>query len=130
MATPNPLESSHKYGNPPPVSAKTYHIAGILTTVYGLDELPNVTEVACLWLLHPRLQNKEIMTPVAASVINAWNDNLRKKPSQSPKGLIAVAFDQRNHGTREVDKLANEAWRAGNPRHAPDMFSIYRTSSQ
>lgn len=36
-----------------------------------------------------------------------------------------MAFDQRNHGSREVDKLANEAWKSGNPNHAQDMFSIF-----
>ncbi len=36
-----------------------------------------------------------------------------------------MAFDQRNHGSREVDKLANEAWIHGNPNHAQDMFSIF-----
>jgi len=61
------------------------------------------------------------MTPVAASMIRAWNEQSKGKG----KGLIAVAFDQRNHGGRQVDKLANEAWRQGNERHAQDMFSIY-----
>lgn len=66
------------------------------------------------------------MQPFAASTIASWNERIREGragPKQSPKGLIAVSFDQRNHGTREVDKLANEAWRSGNPRHAQDMFS-------
>ena len=49
-----------------------------------------------------------------------------KHKGQSPTGLIAVSFDQRNHGTRKVDNLANEAWRSGNESHAQDMFSIYR----
>ena len=36
-----------------------------------------------------------------------------------------MSFDQRNHGTREVSAIANEAWRSGNENHAPDMFSCY-----
>lgn len=132
MATNNPLEKTHGNDMPKPVSSNTYHIAGILTTVYGLDELPNVQDVACLWLLHPRLQKQEVMAPVAAASINEWNH--RHSESQSAKaagkGLIAVSFDQRNHGTREVNKLANEAWRSGNPNHAPDMFSIYHGTAQ
>ncbi|KAF2832642.1 hypothetical protein CC86DRAFT_366384 [Ophiobolus disseminans] len=59
------------------------------------------------------------MAPLAAQVISTWNT---RKPRT---GLIAVAFDQRNHGTREVDDLHNRAWRDGNPRHAQDMFSCY-----
>ena len=42
------------------------------------------------------------------------------------QGLIAVSFDQRNHGSRKIDELANQDWRSGNERHAQDMFSIYR----
>ena len=123
---PNPVEKA--YALPPPhLSSKTFHIAGILTTVFGLDELPiNTKETACLWLLHPRLQTQACMQPFAASIISSWNERMREGPvgsKQPSKGLIAVSFDQRNHGSREVDRLANEAWRGGNPRHALDMFS-------
>ncbi|KAK5020418.1 hypothetical protein LTR16_001030 [Cryomyces antarcticus] len=130
MATPNPMERTHGGSPPAAISKKVYTIAGILTAVYGLAELPSqVNEVACLWLLHPRLQTQECMEPVAASIIHSWNARLQEgRGGRSPKGLIAVSFDQRNHGSREVNKLANEAWRAGNPTHAQDMFSIYRIS--
>ena len=69
------------------------------------------------------------MEPIAASAILDWNARLQDGTAstrQTSQGLIAVAFDQRNHGSREVDKLSNEAWRSGNPKHAQDMFSIYR----
>lgn len=132
MATINPMERT--YATPPAsVSKKVFSIAGIITTVYGLEELPsNIRDVTCLWLLHPRLQTQECMEPIAASTILDWNSRLRDGAAsngQASKGLIAVSFDQRNHGSREVDKLSNEAWRSGNPRHAQDMFSIYRRSS-
>lgn len=104
---------------PRSVSAKTFHIAGILTTVHGLEELPSsCNTISCLWLLHPRLANKEMMAPVAASMINEWN---KTREDSSNRGLIAVSFDQRNHGSRAADKLSNEAWNAGNPRHAQDV---------
>ena len=116
---------------PASVSKEAFSIAGIITTVYGLEELPsNIREVACLWLLHPRLQTQECMEPIAASTILDWNARLHDGTAsngQASQGLIAVSFDQRNHGSREVDKLSNEAWRSGNPKHAQDMFSIYRT---
>lgn len=129
-SAPNPVEKSHALP-PPHLSSKTIHIAGILTSVFGLDELaPDTTETACLWLLHPRLQTQACMQPFAACTIANWNERERERvregragSTQPAKGLIAVSFDQRNHGTREVDGLANEAWRAGNPTHAPDMFS-------
>ncbi|KAL6705009.1 hypothetical protein ACN47E_007412 [Coniothyrium glycines] len=126
MATTNPLHGTHTSSDPS-VSAQTFTIAGILVTVHGLAELPpSATSIACLWLLHPRLQKKETMAPIAGQVVSTWNARLPSgRAGKSPKGLIAVAFDQRNHGTREVDKLHNEAWRQGNPRHAQDMFSCY-----
>lgn len=39
---------------------------------------------------------------------------------------MALAFDQRNHGSREVSKVANDSWRAGNERHAVDMMGAIR----
>ncbi|OAL02099.1 hypothetical protein IQ06DRAFT_292833 [Phaeosphaeriaceae sp. SRC1lsM3a] len=125
-ATTNPLEGTHTSADPT-VSSQTFTIAGILVTVHGLSELPSsTTSVACLWLLHPRLQTKETMAPIAAQVISTWNSRIHSgKAGKPPTGLIAVAFDQRNHGSREVDKLHNEAWRSGNPRHAQDMFGCY-----
>ncbi|PYH41129.1 uncharacterized protein BP01DRAFT_426599 [Aspergillus saccharolyticus JOP 1030-1] len=114
------------------VSQHQYHIAGILTTVFGLDELPSEgSEVACLWLLHPRLASQERMTSIATAVIADWNAKMpRSESGYTRKGLIAVAFDQRNHGTRLVDPLANEAWKQGNPRHAQDMFSIFQGTAR
>jgi hypothetical protein len=112
------------------VSKKSFSVAGIITDVYGLDELPNqTTEVACLWLLHPRLQTRAYMEFVAVATVRDWNKRLKDgRAGASPKGLIAVSFDQRNHGSRELSPSANEAWRAGNETHAQDMLSIYRMS--
>jgi len=118
MATPNPLAGTHS-ALPTSISSRTFHIAGILTVVYGLDELPPTARmISCLWLLHPRLKTKQNMESVASSCITDWNG----RPASDPKlGLIAIAFDQRNHGTREVNSLANESWREKNPTHAQDM---------
>lgn len=111
---------------PPPVSKQVFTIAGISTAVYGLGELaPDVQDVACLWLLHPRLQTQACMGSLAAAALHDWN----KRDGCKRVGLLAVTFDQRNHGSREVAPLANEAWHAGNERHAQDMFSIYRLRS-
>ncbi len=120
---------ANTYPSPPlPVSKETHCIAGILTTVYGLSALQaDIHNVACLWLLHPRLQTQECMEPIASSMIHEWNEKLHsRKNKDGATGLIAVSFDQRNHGSREVDKLANEAWNTGNERHVQDMFASYR----
>ncbi|KAL8649570.1 MAG: hypothetical protein Q9226_005523 [Calogaya cf. arnoldii] len=129
MAAPNPMVGSMEgsLSSPaPPVPKKTFAIAGIVVTVYGLEELSQSTKrIACLWLLHPRLQNQECMGPLAAACLDNWNH----KDESQKLGLLAVTFDQRNHGTREVDPRSNEAWRSGNERHAQDMFSIYHGTS-
>lgn len=62
------------------------------------------------------------MESTAIRSVNSWNT---RRNSPSKKGLIAISFDQRNHGSRKVDDLANEAWKSGNDRHAPDMFSVF-----
>ncbi|KAI9736843.1 MAG: hypothetical protein M1818_005894 [Claussenomyces sp. TS43310] len=125
---------------PPAISSKTVPIAGILTTIYGLAELPDDDDdgdgdgdgdaIACLWLLHPRLGTKERMTAIGTEVIRRYNDDDGKEEEAGDgrrrrrRGLIAVAFDQRNHGSRLVAPRANEGWREGNPSHALDMFGI------
>lgn len=116
----NPLSNTHTTDEIP---GEEYTIAGIACTVYGLDKLPeDVQELAILWLLHPRLQKAATMAPIGAQAIDHWNQSR----ASGRKGLIAVTFDQRNHGGRMANKISNEAWRQGNERHAPDMFSIYR----
>ena len=40
------------------------------------------------------------------------------------RGLVALAYDQRNHGSRLVDEKANGSWREGNAMHAVDMFGV------
>ena len=122
----DPLKSVNDSGSVAvAISEKVYVIAGISVTVFGLEELrKEASEVACLWLLHPRLATQERMTSIANSAITDWNTKNRDTPTA--KGLIAVSFDQRNHGTRLVDPLGNESWKKGNPRHAQDMFSIFR----
>jgi hypothetical protein len=112
MATPTSSKAS--------ITAKTIPVAGILVDIYGLDDLPaSCTSISCLWLLHGRLGKKEDLAPIASNCVNDWN---QQRSSASTVGLIAVAFDQRNHGTREVHALANKGWKEGNEAHAQDMF--------
>jgi len=119
MATPDPFEKT--FSSSPKVSKHEHIIAGILCNVYGLDELQStIRPVSCLWLLHPRLQSMSNMEPIGAAAITAWNSQPNRE-----RGLIAVSFDQRNHGTRKQADRANEAWRSGNPLHAQDMYSIF-----
>jgi hypothetical protein len=130
MASLNPMEYTFSSSPAPHISKNDFAIAGIDTTVYGLAELPpSATDVAVLWLLHPRLQSSSCMEPVAAVAITAWNSRVKEgklSTSDSNRGLIAVSIDLRNHGSRQVSARANEVWRTGNPNHAKDIFSICR----
>jgi hypothetical protein len=58
------------------------------------------------------------MADIAARSVGAFRDH----PRSAERGLLAVAFDQRNHVGREVHALANQDWRSGNAAHAQDMF--------
>lgn len=111
----SPLPQTHKaFGDIKPVSWKRYNIGGILTTVYGMEELPgDASEIACLWLLHGRGDTQDSMGYTAAAMLNAWH--AKRKAGQ--KGLICVCFDQRNHGSRQVENLNNISWKQGNPTH-------------
>ncbi|KAK7737875.1 hypothetical protein SLS53_006252 [Cytospora paraplurivora] len=116
---PDPLAA---LSDPPAVSLRTIAITGILVDIYGLDDLPvNTTHVSVLWLHNPRLGSKERMAHIAQLAVGEYN---KTRASGSTRGFIAAAFDQRNHGTREVHPLSNQAWRQNNPHHAQDMFGI------
>ncbi|CAI4215723.1 unnamed protein product [Parascedosporium putredinis] len=103
-------------------------MAGLLVDVYGLEELSTpvrATQVTCLWLHHPRLQTRAIMGAFGRRAVDAWNEKRRSARPDSTaasRGLVALAFDQRNHGSRLVDELANESWKKGNETHALDMM--------
>ncbi|PSR80564.1 hypothetical protein BD289DRAFT_346395, partial [Coniella lustricola] len=114
--------------NPPAVSMQTIAITGILVDIYGLEELPfasqdnpTPTKVSVLWLHNPRLGDRSRMAFMAKHVIGEYN---KTRPEGANRGLIAAAFDQRNHGSRKVHDLANLAWKQGNAHHAQDMFGI------
>ena len=105
----------------PTVSVRTVHMAGMLVDVYGLDELsPLASRITCLWLHHQRTRRKEALASIAARCVEAWNARL----SSQGRGLIAAAFDHRNHGGRIVSECANADWAEGNPTHAQDMLGL------
>ncbi|KAK0719744.1 hypothetical protein B0H67DRAFT_484770 [Lasiosphaeris hirsuta] len=121
-----PVDAGDSLPPVPSISMRTVHMTGLLVDVYGLDELaPGATRVSCLWLHHQRLRSKEHMADIASRCIAAWN-SARDEGSTATdsRGLIALAFDQRNHGTRQVHEPANMAWKKGNATHAQDMFGV------
>lgn len=120
----SPLPQTHRaFNGVKPVSWKRYNIAGLLTTAYGLEELPqHPDDITAFWLLHGRGDTQDSMAYVAAALIEAWNSKRRR---HSDKGLICISFDQRNHGSRLIENDNNVSWKQGNPTHGQDMFSTY-----
>ncbi|KLU83820.1 hypothetical protein MAPG_02870 [Magnaporthiopsis poae ATCC 64411] len=105
----------------PSITPATRYVAGHALTIYGLDELsPTASRVTILWLLHGRLCTTADMADVAARSVDAFRDH----PRSAERGLLAIAFDQRNHSARQVSPLANEGWAQGNAAHAQDMFAL------
>ena len=107
---------------PPTISCTTVSLSGLEVDVYGIDELKPERKVNCLWLLHPRLQTRAFMHDIACRTIHAFNEKHQRR------GLVAFAFDMRNHGSRLTSDLANKAWAGGNDAHAVDMEGIIRGS--
>lgn len=125
----SPLASTHKaFANVEPISYKRYNIGGILTTIYGISELPQTpSEIVCCWLLHGRGDTQDSKACVAAALANAWNTSPKRK--EHSRGIIFVTFDHRNHGSRMVENDHNLSFKQGNPTHAIDMFSTYSGSA-
>ncbi|KAI1632371.1 hypothetical protein F4809DRAFT_645477 [Biscogniauxia mediterranea] len=131
MPDSNPITNPTSPHPHPPVSKTTLLIAGLQVDVYGLAELAPLPapSVSCLWLHHPRGRRREDMAGIAQQVLGAYyHCNRNNGATTTTRGLIAVAFDQRNHGSRAVggeeEQRANGAWREGNPTHAQDMFGV------
>ncbi|KZL68430.1 hypothetical protein CI238_00183 [Colletotrichum incanum] len=128
-STNNPMGSSTP---PPDVSKTTLAMSGLLCDVYGLEELVarRASAVSCLWLHHPRLRAKEDMADFASRIISQWEEKSSAAGAGAGAGagggraLIAVAFDQQNHGARTVSPTASDSWREGNATHALDMWGM------
>ena len=108
---------------PPPVSKKTIPMIGFLVDVYGLEEAPPSAPITALWLLHPRTRSKAYMHDIASRSVHAWHNH---QAASEKRGLIALCFDQPNHGSRIVSEKANQAWNKGNESHAIDMVGMVK----
>ncbi|GAA5866024.1 hypothetical protein JCM1840_003380 [Sporobolomyces johnsonii] len=137
--------------SPPLLNSTTHTLGGLSLSLYGLDSLspPSVAKpIAVLFLLHGRLGS------AAHKSITRFASTLLAPPhgvdaSARDKDLLVVAFDQRNHGGREVERAKNLGWSEGgkkrtkerdelgmkddeldNPSHAVDMMSIQTGTSR
>lgn len=123
-------ESRSKTGKLPPidVSLTTIPIAGLLVDVYGLKELLSGVPITCLWLLHPRTYTKAQMRDIASLAISTWT---RYDPElKQDCGLLALAFDMPNHGSRTVIEKGNNTWDEGNSNYAMDMLGMIKRAGQ
>ncbi|GAA6039550.1 hypothetical protein JCM8097_008384 [Rhodosporidiobolus ruineniae] len=107
-------------------------VGGLPIHIYGLSTLsPPRSEqgegLAILFLLHGRLSSASHRTiPRFAHTLLAHADSQRQAAGGQGKELLVVAFDQRNHGHREVEHERNLGWneKDGNQRHAVDMVAM------
>lgn len=107
------------FGNPKAEksSETIFTIAGISVHVYGLDELTKPGgRLAVLYMAHGRTRTYTDSELIFYDVLEQYRKH--KKDTE----LIGVAFDCRNHGSREVDAFREKSW-PENPTHAVDMLS-------
>lgn len=124
--------------DPSTFSKKEVFIGGINTFVYNSealvpyvqkfnDQASSAEDHASLkdlpvnvhYLVHYRGGDHTFTESVAYNVLQQYYS----KKQADPVPLICVTFDNRNHGTRTVDKKYNSSWKSGNDTHGLDMVS-------
>ncbi|KAI9190238.1 hypothetical protein H9P43_001671 [Blastocladiella emersonii ATCC 22665] len=101
-----------------------WDVGGIALRVFGLSRLTGAdAKMPCrvIFCLHGRQSTAHEMD----AMCRAYAGRSRSR-DQLP--IVAVAFDQRNHGGRLVREQGNCGWTGAtrNPMHAVDMYSIQR----
>ncbi|ORX39436.1 hypothetical protein BD324DRAFT_607725 [Kockovaella imperatae] len=109
-----------------PRSSKTSIIIGGVTVyILGLEELQASRkdgQVTVLYLAHMRKSTYTVTENLGHEILYRYKQHC--KGDQSRRGLIAVTMDMRNHGAREISRLANLTWQDGNETHASDLISV------
>ncbi|KAI0926415.1 hypothetical protein AcV5_008882 [Taiwanofungus camphoratus] len=111
------------------ISKQSIAVGGINVNVYSQPNATDlITPVTVLFFLHGRFGSAADIEWVAESTLQ-WTAEQRKESEQQAQDLLVVTLDHRNHGSRTVDKHANNGWREvppeRNDRHATDMYSIH-----
>jgi len=106
------------------------NVAGLLTNVYarsGLRDNHASEPVVVLFFLHGRgvsMSAEKVYSIARATFARVAEKQASSK--QEPRDFMVVTFDQRNHGTRMVDKRGNLAYsrkaEKHNERNAVDMY--------
>ncbi|KZT02543.1 uncharacterized protein LAESUDRAFT_402371 [Laetiporus sulphureus 93-53] len=113
---------------------QTLAIGGITVHVYSQ---PNATDpatpVTVLFLLHGRKRTVKDCEWIAESTLK-WTQEQRKASRNQAQDLLIVTFGLRNHGSRVVDRHANNGWKKeaseNNARYAVDMYAIIAGTSR
>ncbi|GEQ71709.1 hypothetical protein JCM33374_g5395 [Metschnikowia sp. JCM 33374] len=91
-------------------------LASYVQQLNGQPEAPDSIQINVLYLIHHRGGDYTYMRGVASKLLTQVSNS-----SDAP--IIAVTFDTRNHGEREIEKLRNAGWKSKNETHAMDMVS-------
>lgn len=106
------------------ISTTTLSLSGILVDIYGLDQLGRMGTVTCLWLLHPRTYSRQHMKEFAHLSVSSWLN--QSQEDKNGRGLLALAFDLPNHGSRLIDEMGNREFDEGNDQHAINMVNTVK----
>lgn len=112
-------------------SYEQYSIGGVTTHVYNSSILAEYVKkvvaspgksyevpIKVVYFAHGRGGDYKVTEALAKKVLGLL---YAKSPSVP---YVAVTFDARNHGEREVHSVANDAWDKGNPDHGIHMTSV------
>ncbi|KAI9209492.1 uncharacterized protein BJ171DRAFT_487171 [Polychytrium aggregatum] len=110
-------------------------VGGLKLFVFGLDQLRakhrvgDFPSVSVCFFAHGRKSspNKYFKFCMRLCQDPFGSNNSHSAESGRQSGnhhVIAVAVEQRNHGSRLLSDLQNESWKAGNDRHCYDMWAI------
>lgn len=112
-----PLEPRFSLSDDTPRSSRTeFVIGGIRVYVYGLPPTPVSAERASiLYMAHQRTRTYKVTEGMAHEILHQYRSRSRIEPKET---LLAVTFDMRGHGEREISREANLTWKDGNEQHA------------
>lgn len=112
-----PLEPRFSLPDETPRSSRTeFVIGGIRVYVYGLPSTPTLNQrVSILYMAHQRTRTYKVTEGMAHEILH---QNRSHGPAQPKETLLAVTFDMRGHGEREISREANLTWKEGNEQHA------------
>ncbi|KAI0059195.1 alpha/beta-hydrolase [Artomyces pyxidatus] len=113
------------------VNKHSYNVGGLEVNVFSKADLlttPFQEPVAVLIVLHGRTGSSGDFEETARTAFQWADEKKTAQPEQTQRDFIVVTFDQRNHGSRTVEKLGNLSWakvpEEHNKTHAVDMYSI------